>query len=223
MTLLAGSISVLLALLMTFAGAFEAGRGAARSRAQIAADAAALAAVAESSPIGRGVHLFEARRFAEANGGELLSCLCYRGADAVQVEVEVAGERATARAAFEADLLMPSIDTVEGLNPLLARAVARLLSATDGAVHVVSGFRTSNEQARLWDEALDRYGNAEDADDWVAPPGHSMHESGLAVDLGGDLDLALRMIERLGLPLHRPLGNEPWHFELVGSRGPDAV
>ena len=45
-----------------------------------------------------------------------------------------------------------------------------------------------------------------------------MHERGLAVDLAGDLDLAIEIIGRLDLPLHRPLPNEPWHFELLGSR-----
>jgi hypothetical protein len=46
-----------------------------------------------------------------------------------------------------------------------------------------------------------------------------MHQRGLAVDLGGDVDLAVRLIRRLDLPMWRPLPNEPWHFELAGSRG----
>jgi hypothetical protein len=41
----------------------------------------------------------------------------------------------------------------------------------------------------------------------------------MAVDLGGDLSLAVRLITRMHLPLWRPLPNEPWHFELNGSRG----
>lgn len=223
MTLMAGGVAVVLAILVAVASAGEAARGAARTRAQTAADAAALASVAESSPGGRGLHLVQARRFAEMNGAELLRCLCYRGASAVQVQVQVAGERATARAEFEADLLMPSAGTGGALDPILSDAIAQLVSATDGAIHVVSGFRTHEAQARLWRDAVDRYGGPTAADDWVAPPGHSMHERGLAVDLGGDLDLAATIIDRLGLPLYRPLPNEPWHFELVGSRGPNAV
>ncbi len=74
------------------------------------------------------------------------------------------------------------------------------------------------EQAMLWADALRRYGTAEVADDWVAPPGHSMHERGLAVDLAGDMSLAVRLIDELGLPLWRPMQHEPWHFELLGSR-----
>ena len=69
-------------------------------------------------------------------------------------------------------------------------------------------------------ETIDLTGQvAEDGTlDWVAPPGHSMHERGLAVDLGGDLARAVQLIDELDLPLHRPLANEPWHFELIGSR-----
>lgn len=223
MTLVAGGAAVVLAMLVAVAGAWEASLGAARTRAQTAADAAALASVAESSPMGRGLHLVQARRFAEANDAELLACLCNQGAGAVQVEVRVAGERATARAELDADLLMPSTENVGALNPVLGAAIAELVSATDGAIQVVSGFRTQEAQARLWRDAVDRYGSPAAAGDWVAPPGHSMHERGLAVDLGGDLDLAVMTIERLGLPLYRPLDNEPWHFELVGSRGPNAV
>lgn len=106
-----------------------------------------------------------------------------------------------------------------GLHPTLAAAVERLLQAAGGRVWVVSGFRTYAHQYSLYVDALRRYGDPEVADNWVAPPGRSMHEHGLAVDLGGDLALAVRIIQELGLPLWRPMSWEPWHFELVGSRG----
>ncbi|MGH2747818.1 MAG: D-alanyl-D-alanine carboxypeptidase family protein [Actinomycetota bacterium] len=106
-----------------------------------------------------------------------------------------------------------------GLHPTLAAAVERLLQGAGGRVWVVSGFRTYAHQYTLYVSALRRYGDPEIADNWVAPPGRSMHEHGLAVDLGGDLALAVRIIDELGLPLWRPMSWEPWHFELVGSRG----
>jgi hypothetical protein len=93
-----------------------------------------------------------------------------------------------------------------------------LETESNGSVWLTSGYRSHEEQAVLWAAALKKYGSAEIADDWVAPPGHSMHERGLAVDLDGDLDAAVALIERLNLPLHWPLANEPWHFELLGSR-----
>jgi D-alanyl-D-alanine dipeptidase len=95
----------------------------------------------------------------------------------------------------------------------------RLLRAAGGRVLLVSGYRSGEHQRRLWEQALQRHGDAHAARKWVAPPGRSMHERGLAVDLGGDLGLAVRLVKRMGLPLHRPLPHEPWHFELEGSRG----
>jgi hypothetical protein len=203
-------------------GIFTVGLGhasALRMRSQIAADAAALAAVAESAPHGGGRPQAVAERYARSNGARLLECRCVPGATAVQVTVAVGKVAADARAVFDPDVLLPAPrGTAEGLHPSLAAAVRELVSASRGRVHVVSGWRSPEEQARLWAEALDRYGSAEAADEWVAPPGHSMHERGLAVDLGGDLDLAVRLIDRLGLPLYRPMDHEPWHFELIGSR-----
>ncbi|MGH2748685.1 MAG: D-alanyl-D-alanine carboxypeptidase family protein [Actinomycetota bacterium] len=219
-------IFVAIAAALTFAlGTFAADLADAatlRARAQIAADAAALAAVAESTPYGGGAPEAAARSYAARNGAALISCSCDPGGLEASVAVEIDGVRARSRAIFDPEALLPAVPaSVDGLHPDLARAVRRLISAAHGAVRVVSGYRSPEEQAALWADALRRYGSAEAADDWVAPPGRSMHNQGLAVDLGGDLDLAARLVRELGLPLHRPLPNEPWHFELVGSRAGD--
>jgi hypothetical protein len=191
---------------------------AARERARLAADAAALAAVAESGPYGRNEQEVEAGAYALANGARLVDCICEPGSEAVQVTVAVDEVEATARAVLDASRFAPlSVAyTAEGLHPDLKVAVDRLLLAGRGAFYVVSGWRSSARQRALWDAALDRYGDAESADDWVARPGSSMHELGLAVDLGGDVTLAAQLVEQLRLPLHRPLPHEPWHFELRG-------
>ena len=127
---------------------------------------------------------------------------------------------ARARAVLDPTLLAPAPvgRGLGGMNPRLAAAVGELLAAAHGAVTLTSGVRSPQHQAALWASAVAKYGSAEAAVDWVARPGHSMHERGLAVDLGGDLERAVTLIERLGLPLYRPLSNEPWHFELLGSR-----
>ncbi len=217
MTLIHGVLAIALALALTGFVVDIADTSATKAQAQIAADAAALAAVAESGPYGGGEHEREAARFAAANGARLLECRCEPGATAVQVKVVLDGVVAEARAVFDPEALMP-LDLAyvgEGLHPILERAVDDLVRAARGAVHVVSGRRSSQRQSMLWADALARYGNAEVADDWVARPGTSMHEKGLAVDLGGDVELAADIVERLGLPLHRPLENEPWHFQLT--------
>jgi hypothetical protein len=217
MTLLfAGAVLVLSLLLGSFV--VQVGRVAVRAaRAQTAADAAALAAVAESTPYGSGAPLGAAERMAELNGAELLECLCDLGATAAQVEVSIEGVARAARAVFDPEAVGPAAGAVGsgGLHPAMLEAINRLIEASGGAVEIVSGHRTSAEQASLWAEAVARFGDPEIADDWVARPGTSAHERGLAVDLRGDVELAARLVERLDLPLSRPLAHEPWHFELA--------
>ena len=216
MTILFGCISLLLSMALA-TGVSRVGHAAALdARAQLAADATALAAVAEWGPGGEGLPDEIARRYAGLNGARLIQCICVPGGDAVQVTVSVEGVTARARAEIDASLFGPAGSPTgpPGLHPAMQVSVGRLLEASSGAVYVVSGLRSSEEQARLWVEAVETYGDPEVADDWVARPGDSMHERGLAVDLGGDLALAARIIERLGLPLVRPMPHEPHHFEL---------
>jgi hypothetical protein len=220
MTVLVGTLVCALALLGAALAGQLASVASLRARAQTAADAAALAAMAESAPGGGGRPEVAASFYASRNDARLLDCRCPVGGRDAYVRVSLEGLFAEARAVFEPHLLAPAraAPDAEGLHPALRRAVDRLVSAAQGAVWVTSGYRSTEEQARLWASALARYGSPEAANDWVAPPGHSLHERGLAVDLGGDLGRALRLIEDLGLALHRPLANEPWHFELMGSR-----
>lgn len=220
MTLLIAGLSLSLSVLLGVFFMDLGGASTARARAQAAADAAALAAVAEVSPYGTGHQEEIARAYAEHNGGRLVECRCVAGSTAVQVSVAVNGAEATARATFDPAMLAPGSLAFDerGLHARLATAIERLIVATRGSVYVSSGYRSPLEQAKLWSEAVRRYGSPEAANDWVAPPGSSMHERGLAVDLAGDIPSAARTIEVLGLPMYRPLSNEPWHFELVGSR-----
>lgn len=90
-----------------------------------------------------------------------------------------------------------------------------LVAASGGRVWIVSGYRDTETQSRLWEEAVAQYG-PDEARNWVAPPGHSNHEKGIAADLGGDLELAAQLAPQFGL--YRPMDWEPWHFEPVGSR-----
>jgi hypothetical protein len=217
MSILIGSVALLMTL--TFGAFFSdlAGATTAKARAQLAADAAALAAVHESGPYGGAVPRAAAERFARRNEATLRDCDCLQGATEMQVEVEVDGVVAWARAEIEPGLIGP-LGPSEGLHPRLAAAVEKLVAASAAKVWVVSGWRDPVRQRALWANALRKYGDADIADDWVARPGHSMHERGLAVDLGGDIGLAVRLIDELELPMWRPMSWEPWHFELMGSR-----
>jgi LAS superfamily LD-carboxypeptidase LdcB len=215
-------LAALVALVLAFGSFLTSMAHAAttKARAQLAADAAALAAVAETAPYGIDLHEDVARQFASANGARLVDCDCPDGGTAVQVTVAIGTVTATARAVIDPERFVPATTGLgaAGLNPQLAEAVDTLIRASGGSIYVVSGLRSTDRQAELWAAALEQYGSPEAADNWVAPPGHSMHERGLAVDLGGDMALVVRLIQQLDLPLWRPMSWEPWHFELTGSR-----
>lgn len=215
-------LAFLTAFAIVLGGVFrlESQAAALRTRAQLAADSAALAAVAESGPYGTASPEEVARLYAGRNGAQLLECNCEPGANVMQVRVAVDTVQAQARAVIDPQEIAPASVAFDarGLDPRLARAVELLVESSGGRVYVRSGYRSPRRQAELWAAALIRYGDPEIADNWVAAPGRSMHTRGLAVDLGGDLELAVRMIDELDLPLYRPLAHEPWHFELVGSR-----
>jgi hypothetical protein len=74
------------------------------------------------------------------------------------------------------------------LHRAAATAWAALVEAAriEGMAHPllvpVSGHRTAARQQELWDNALVRYGSAEEARRWVAMPGGSAHHSGRAID-----------------------------------------
>jgi len=128
------------------------------------------------------------------------------------------------------------------LHHLAAGAATALVAAARAAglraplLLPVSGFRDPERQAHLWQEALRRYGSPEEARRWVAPPGHSAHQSGRAIDfyLGGSVSgsVSKRNVARLrATPAYRwlaanaarfgfyPYGAEPWHWEYNPPRG----
>jgi hypothetical protein len=110
--------------------------------------------------------------------------------------------------------------------------INRLLAAAPGKVTITSQKRDNNRQRQLWEDALKKYGSVSAARKWVAPPRGlklpdgsvaqgSQHERGLAADLNFENDAVRRWVHdnasRFGI--HFPLDNEPWHAEIVGSRG----
>jgi hypothetical protein len=91
----------------------------------------------------------------------------------------------------------------------------QLIEASDGAIWIESGDRDTETQTRLWEEAVAKYG-PDEARNWVAPPGHSNHEKGIAIDFGGDMALLAQLAPQYGL--YQPMSWEPWHWEPLGSR-----
>jgi zinc D-Ala-D-Ala carboxypeptidase len=130
----------------------------------------------------------------------------------------------------EADGAVPDGTTVwDNDVPGVAKLDSDLLgalrrAATDAAAdgvtfYVNSGWRSPEYEQHLFDEAVAKYGSAEEAARWVATPTTSAHVSGDAVDIGRSDATAWLSAHGAQYGLCQIYGNEPWHFELR----PDAV
>ncbi len=127
------------------------------------------------------------------------------------------GDLDGARVGVDAD-----VAAVTGLDPALLDALRRAAAAAreDGIeVEVTSGWRSRAFQQQLLDEAVARYGSAEEAARWVATPDTSAHVPGDAVDVG-PTDAAYWMsLHGPSFGLCQVYANEIWHYELLA--GPD--
>ena len=129
---------------------------------------------------------------------------------------------------------------------LLERQTARLLAACvlaaggRGEIIPVSGWRSQRQQQAIWDDAWAREGEAFTRR-YVALPGCSEHQTGLAIDLGkrtenvdficpdfpdeGACGAFCRLAAKYGFLLRyrrekesvTGIGAEPWHFRSVGA------
>lgn len=129
----------------------------------------------------------------------------------------------------------------ELLSQRAASALKALLKATDSEedIIVVSGFRSYQEQRDLWESSISENGR-EFTEQYVARPLHSEHQTGLAVDVGLNVEKidfirpyfpdegkcrAFRLnAAKFGFILRYPaekehithISHEPWHFRYVG-------
>ena len=178
--------------------------GVARASARTAADAAALAGAAD----GRAA----AEALARANGAELVG---YEGIGLdTRVTVRVGSAEAVGRARRVGGGGGPPSGApaagggagADGLAPAMRAALARAEQLLGHPVPIVSGYRSPEAQAALWaNRATNPYP--------VAPPGSSMHERGLAVDV--PLDVVPRLAAVAGQAgLCHPHPDDPVHFEV---------
>lgn len=110
------------------------------------------------------------------------------------------------------------------IDPRLEAAMAAMYAGAPedlrSQLGMMSAYRSPERQAQLWEEALAKYGSPEAARKWVAPPGRSNHNHGLAIDMkyGSDAARAWAHENAANYGLAFPLSNEPWHIELAGIR-----
>lgn len=108
----------------------------------------------------------------------------------------------------------------EGTDDEFARRMQSFMAASGGRLSVVSAYRSTEHQQRLYQAAIKKYGSEQAARKWVAPPGRSNHNHGLAIDLRYASDEAKEWAHanaaRFGLSF--PMDHEPWHIEPIGVR-----
>ena len=198
-----GQLLPLVALvLVLFAGACLllarlGGAAVLRARAVAVADAAALAGAVRGEDA--------AREVAEANGGRVDDYVRVNRSEA-WVRVALGRAEATARAK-RVPLPMPTAGSAAGLAPALRAALDRAARLLGRPVPVTSGYRSPAEQAAL-------YARRSALPYPVAPPGQSMHERGLAVDVPRSfVPTLLSVAPAAGLCRPYPKA-DPVHFEL---------
>lgn len=141
------------------------------------------------------------------------------------------------------DLLIPVHDSAPDilLNRRAATLLSQLMREINGWRHIVpvSGWRSQEEQQAIWDDTVKESG-LEFTRKYVAVPGHSEHQTGLAIDLGlkqehvdficpefpytGICQTFRERAAKYGFILRYPagkeditgIGHEPWHFRYVG-------
>ncbi len=152
-----------------------------------------------------------------------------------------------ARHAVSAGLVQELVPVHQGYPEVLmereaAQALSRLMEELDGWRFIVpvSGWRSEEEQRRVYEDSLRENGPAFTAK-FVALPGHSEHQTGLAIDLGlkrekidfirpvfpyegvcqrfRELAPAFGFIQRYsaGKEAVTGIAQEPWHFRYVGT------
>ncbi|MFH1720255.1 MAG: M15 family metallopeptidase [Patescibacteria group bacterium] len=104
----------------------------------------------------------------------------------------------------------------------------RLAKTADPPVmlRVFSSFRSEGHQAKIYEQALRKYGSAGEARKWAAPPGNSAHQTGGAIDIvavvngaGGDKHPNQKYLWNI-LPQAGFVNydREAWHWEIYTDR-----
>ena len=106
---------------------------------------------------------------------------------------------------------------VANLDPDLLAALRRAAAdAAEAGVKLIvnSGWRSPAYQDHLLQEAIAKYGSAEEAARWVSTPGRSPHVAGKAVDIGPPDSATWMQANGVRYGLCQIYANERWHYEL---------
>lgn len=105
---------------------------------------------------------------------------------------------------------------VNGLNAQFSSSLNRLIADSGGKIKIGSGYRSYDQQAKLYNDYLrGKPGQAK-----AAPPGKSNHNHGLAADLqyASPADRTWAHANAAKYGLRFPMSYEPWHIEPVNAK-----
>jgi zinc D-Ala-D-Ala carboxypeptidase len=131
----------------------------------------------------------------------------------------------SAKATKSAPVSEKSVASEESIEALSPKLRSRLKKAMAGAkvagvpIRINSGRRSRTKQARLFKEAIQKYGSYQEAMRWVLPPDKSMHVLGKAVDIAPQAAMAWLGKNGWKYGICRRYDNEPWHFEALTAPG----
>ncbi|WMS45158.1 M15 family metallopeptidase [Acuticoccus sp. MNP-M23] len=127
--------------------------------------------------------------------------------------------------ASKAPVNLGNIDGLDSGFEAALRSMAEAAKEAGHSIKVNSGFRSVERQKQLFDAAVRKYGSEEAARKWVAPPGRSRHNLGVAADLGFGDDAARKWAhDNAGqFGLRFPMNHEPWHVEPNANGGRPAL
>jgi zinc D-Ala-D-Ala carboxypeptidase len=115
-----------------------------------------------------------------------------------------------------------SEESIEGLSPKLRARLQKAIdaAAADGVtIRINSGRRSATKQARLFKDAVAKYGSTKAAMRWVLPPELSQHVQGKAVDIAPQAAMVWLNANGWKYGVCRTYDNEPWHFETRSAPG----
>ena len=118
---------------------------------------------------------------------------------------------------------------------LLAYLCMKICALKDGVkLNIISGFRSYCYQEKIYNQYIKEFG-VEKTNTFSAKPGHSEHQTGLAIDICEDSDKFINTKEdkwlqknayKFGFIIRYPKGKEqitgykyePWHLRYVGKK-----
>ena len=137
---------------------------------------------------------------------------------------------------------LPESYDAKGLNPIAADCFRRLSQEAEGmGLKIVcsSGYRSYSDQERIYNNYVAVNGS-EITDTFSARPGHSEHQTGLAIDVNSisdafdgtpECEWLAKNAHRFGFIIRYPKGKEsitgfryePWHIRYVGTDAATAI